>query len=78
MTPCMEVYKAKIQSDGSLEKLKVTIVVRGELHNRDLIGDTWSPAYPTRNLKHFFGRCYQAQVKSTLVIFYLRIITGKS
>ena len=28
VTPCMNVYKAKIQSDGSLDKLKLRIVVR--------------------------------------------------
>ena len=28
VTPCMDVYKAKIQSDGSLDKLKLTIVFR--------------------------------------------------
>ena len=28
VTPCMGVYKAKVQSDGSLEKLKLRIVVR--------------------------------------------------
>ena len=31
VTPCMDVYKAKIQSDGSLDKLKLRIVVRGDL-----------------------------------------------
>ena len=31
MTPCMNVYKAKIQYDGSLDKLKLKIVVRGDL-----------------------------------------------
>ena len=31
VTPCMDVYKAKIQSDGSLDKLKLIIVVRGDL-----------------------------------------------
>ena len=31
VTPCMDVYKAKIQSDGSLDKLKLRIVVRGYL-----------------------------------------------
>ena len=39
MTPCMDVYKANIQSDGSLEKLKSRIVVRGDLYNKGLIGD---------------------------------------
>ena len=34
VTPCMDVYKANIQSDGSLEKLKWIIVVRGDLHNK--------------------------------------------
>ena len=29
VTTCMDVYKSKIQSDGSLEKLKLRIVVRG-------------------------------------------------
>ena len=39
MTTCMDVYKAKIKSDGSLEKLKYIIVVIGDLYNRYLIGD---------------------------------------
>ena len=34
MTPFMDVYKAKIQSDGSLDKLKVIIFVRGYLQNK--------------------------------------------
>ena len=34
VTPCMDVYKAKIQSDGSLDKLKLRIVVRGDLQNK--------------------------------------------
>ena len=33
VTPCVDVYKAKIQSDGSLDKLKLRIVVRGDLQN---------------------------------------------
>ena len=41
MTPCMDVYKAKIRSDGSLDKLKLRIVVRGDLQNKYLVGDIW-------------------------------------
>ena len=41
VTPCMYVYKAKIQYDGSLDKLKLRIVVRGDLQNNYLLGDTW-------------------------------------
>ena len=33
VTPCMDVYKAKIQSGGSLDKLKLKIVVRGYMQN---------------------------------------------
>ena len=34
VTPCMDVYKAKIQSDVSLDKLNLRIVVRGYLQNK--------------------------------------------
>ena len=34
VTPCMNVYKARIQSDGSLDKLKLRIVVKGDLQNK--------------------------------------------
>ena len=43
VTPCMDVYKAKIQSDGSLDKLKLIIVVREDFQNKEMVGDTWSP-----------------------------------
>ena len=49
----MDVYKAKIQSDGSLDKLKLIIVVRGDLKNKELVGDTRSPTVSMRNLKCF-------------------------
>ena len=39
--PCMDVYKDKILYDGSLDKLKLRIVVRGDMHNKELVGDTW-------------------------------------
>ena len=38
----MDVYKAKIQSDGTIDKLKLRIVVRGDLHNKEMVGGTWS------------------------------------
>ena len=53
VTPCMDVYKAKIQSDGSLDKLKLRIVVRGDLQNKAMIGDTWSPTASMITLKYF-------------------------
>ena len=39
----MDVHKAKIQSDGSLDRLKFIIVGRGDLQHNELVGDTWSP-----------------------------------
>ena len=55
VTPCMDVYKAKIQSDGSLDKLKLRILVRGDLQNKELFGDTWSPKASMRTLKYFLA-----------------------
>ena len=49
----MDLYKAKIQSDGTLDKLKLRNVVRGDLNNRELVGDTFSPKSSTRTLKYF-------------------------
>ena len=37
VTPCMDLYKAKIQSDGSLDKLKLRIVVRGDLRRSRIL-----------------------------------------
>ena len=51
----MDVYKAKIQSDESLDKLKLRIVVREHLQNKEIIGDTWSPTASMRTLKYFIA-----------------------
>ena len=40
LTPCMGMYKEKIQSGESINKLKLRIVVRGEFPNKKIIGDT--------------------------------------
>ena len=60
----MDVYKAKIKSDGSLDKLKLIIVVRGDLQNKELVGDTWSPTASTRNFKYLLADAtkYKAKV----------------
>ena len=55
VTPCMDVYKANIQSDGILDKLKLIIVVRGNMQNKEMVGDTWSPTAPMRTLKYFLA-----------------------
>ena len=47
--------KPYIQSDGSLDKLKVRIVVREDLQNKEIVGDTWSPTASMRTLKYFLS-----------------------
>ena len=39
VTTCMGVYKAKTQSDGILDKLKLRIMVIEDLQNKELVGD---------------------------------------
>ena len=55
VTPCIDVYKAKIQSYGSLDKLKLRIVVRGDLKNKEMVGDTWSPTASMSTLNYFLA-----------------------
>ena len=80
----MDVYKEKIQPDGSLDKLKLRILVRGDLQNKELFGDTWSPAASMRTLKYFLtdatkhkarvhqlyfiGELFQAKVKNRIFV----------
>ena len=80
----MDVYKAKIQSDGSTDKLKLRIVVSRYLQNKELVGDTWSPTASMRTLKYllvdatknkarvhqldFIGAFLQAKVKNRVFI----------
>jgi|NOAtaT_6_FD_contig_31_925753_length_689_multi_3_in_0_out_0_1 hypothetical protein len=38
-TPVMEIFKVKVKKDNSLDKLKTRLVVRGELHNKNITED---------------------------------------
>ena len=49
VNPFMDVYKSK-KPDGSLHKLKLRIVVRGDLQNNDIIGNAWYSTASTSNL----------------------------
>ena len=51
----MDVYKSKIQSDGSLDKIKLRVLVRLDLQNNKLVGYTWSPTDSMRTLKYFLA-----------------------
>ena len=77
-------YRAKIQYDGSLDKLKLRIVVIGDLKNKETVGDTWSPTASMRTLKYlladkakhnarvhhlyFIGEFLQAKLKNKVFI----------
>ena len=63
VTTCMDVYKAKIQSDGSLDELKLRIVVRGDFQNKEMVGYTWSPTASMRNLKYFLADAAKHKAK---------------
>ena len=52
VTQCMDVYKAKTRSDRSLDNLKLIIVVRGDMQNKDLVWVTWLPTASMRNFKY--------------------------
>ena len=57
VTPRMDVYKDKIKYDGSQDKPKLRIVVRGDLHNKEI---SW--IYLVTKIFHedyeiFLGRC---------------------
>ena len=51
----MGVYKAKIKSDESLDKLNLRIVVRGYLLNKESVGDTWSPTDSMTTLRYLLS-----------------------
>ena len=55
----MGVYKSKVQYDVSLDKLKLIIVVRRDLQEKEIIGDTWYPTESMRNIKYFLADDYK-------------------
>ena len=55
VTLLMGVYKASIKSDIIIDKLKLIIIVKGYLHNKEMIGDTWDPTVSIRTLKYFLS-----------------------
>ena len=73
----MDVYKAKIQSDGSLKNLILRIVVRGDMQNKDLIGYTWSPTYSMSNLKYFLGDSFKHKARVYQLGFIGLFLQGK-
>ena len=73
----MDVYKAKIQSDGSLEKLKLIIVVRGYVLNEEMVGDTWSPTASMRTLKCFLADAIKDKARDNQLYFIGAFLQSK-
>jgi hypothetical protein len=53
-TQVMETFKVTMKSDGSLDKLKTRLVVRGDIQDKNISEDKWSPTASFRALKMFF------------------------
>ena len=53
VTPCIDFFKGKIKYYRSLDKLKLITVVRGDLKNKELVVENWSPTASMRTLKYF-------------------------
>ena len=70
-------YKAKIQSDGSLDKLKLRIVVRWDLQNKELVGYTWSPTASMRTLKYFLEGAVKHKARFHQLVFIGAFLQAK-
>ena len=73
----MDVYKEKIQSDGILDKLKLRIEVRGDLQNKELVGDTWPPTASMSNLKYFLADATKYKAKVHQLYFIGTLLQAK-
>jgi hypothetical protein len=62
-TPVMEIFKVKVKSDGSLDKLKTRLVVRGDLQDKNITEDKWSPRASFRSLKMFLGHASRLKAR---------------
>ena len=69
--------QGKIQSDGSLDKLKLRIVVRGYLQNKELVGDNWSPTASMRNLKYFLAYATKHKARVHQLYFISAFLQAK-
>ena len=78
MTPCMDVYKAKVLSDGSLDKLKLGIVAIGDMQNKEPVGDTWSPTSSMRNLKYLLADAFKHKSRAHQLDFIGEFFQSKS
>ena len=75
--PTKPVYKAKLNADGSLNKLKTRIVVRGDLQKLRPGENTWSPTASMRLLKTFVAAATQEGKEIKQVDFIAAFIQAR-
>jgi hypothetical protein len=78
VTPIMETFKVKILSDGSLDKLKTRMVVRGDLQSKTLSKDKWSPTASFRALKMFLAHASRIKARVKQLDFVGAFLQAKS
>ncbi len=61
--PTMETHRIKLGSDGTLDKLKSRIVVRGDLQRKEISEDKWSPTASIRAMKMFLAHAARLKVR---------------
>ena len=74
VTRFIDVNKSNIKSDGSIDKLKLRIGLRGDLKNKEMIGYTWAPTSSMRTLKYFLAYASK-KTNCTSIGFYWIIYT---
>jgi len=78
ITPIMETFRVKILSDGSLDKLKTRIVVRGDLQSKTLTEDKWSPTASFRALKMFLAHASRVKARIKQLDFVGAFLQAKT
>ena len=74
----MDLYKSKMQSDGSIDKLNLRILRRGYLQKKDIIGDIWSTTAPTRTLKYFLVDDFKHKSRVNQLYFIGALLQAKT
>ena len=71
----MDTFKVKINSDGSLDKFKTRMVVGGDLRDKYITEDKWSPTPLFRSWKMFLAYASRLKVRVRQLDFFS---TGKT
>ena len=74
----MDVYKAKTQYDGSLDKLQLRILIIWDLQIKELVGDNWSQTASMRTLKYFLVDSTKHKTRIYQLYFIGELLQAKS